>query len=356
MLPKPCGYCIFAIVKYRNSLYLLSLLPAIFCVFGNLTGGYWGFTNYMFVFFILALIEHISGSNSSNRFSDASTLPEAILVFHVLANILTLGTLAYGIHSGIISGWFFIVLASFSTGAHTATSAVVISHELIHKNSKWQRGLGKFLLAISGNIYFYIHHLRIHHKDVGTTKDAATARFNENLYQFAMRSVSGQLKQAWQSESQMLKRKEKSIYSLHNYMIRAILVQIAIVIAVYTTLSWPGLLAWGINVYLAALLLEYVNYIEHYGLSRTTQEKVIHTHSWNSDKYISRFILIDLSRHADHHHLANKPFYSLDSHAESPVLPGGYASLVIPALIPALWRKKVHPVLSKWKIDNGLQG
>lgn len=39
----------------------------------------------------------------------------------------------------------------------------------------------------------------------------------------------------------------------------------------------------------ANLLLEYTNYIEHYGLSRMDNERVNEKHSWQSDKLIKSF-------------------------------------------------------------------
>ena len=338
----------------RNYLYLLSLIPSVLAVYGNVTGGYWAFANFFFSFFILAMLEWLTGANKSNNHSNGSAaLPEFVLLMHVLANILVLGSLAYGIKTRTLEHTT-LVLAALSSGAHTATSAIVIAHELIHKHSTFQRSLGKFLLALGGNIYFYIHHLRIHHKEVGTPNDAATARYNEPLYRFVVRSISGQLKQAWASETGLLKRKNKAPYSLNNYMVRAFIIQLAIFLAVYISLSWWGLLAWSISVVISAILAEYVNYIEHYGLERTENEKVSLSHSWNNDQYVSRFILIDISRHADHHFHANKPYHKLETYDESPHLPGGYAALILPALIPPLWRKIVHPVLESYKSKNNL--
>jgi alkane 1-monooxygenase len=77
-------------------------------------------------------------------------------------------------------------------------------------------------------------------------------------------------------------------------------------------------------------------------LGRLDNERVNEKHSWQSDKLISRFLLIDLSRHSDHHFHASKPFNQLLSYPESPVLPGGYASMILPALIPPLWFKLVN--------------
>ncbi len=90
------------------------------------------------------------------------------------------------------------------------------------------------------------------------------------------------------------------------------------------------------------LLLESVNYIEHYGLLREQSEtgryeKVKRTHSWNSDHVIGKLMLFNLSRHSDHHYNGSKHYQLLKSLPESPQMPTGYPGMVILALIPPLW-------------------
>jgi alkane 1-monooxygenase len=338
----------------RNYLYLLSLIPTFLTLYGNLNGGYLSGLNILFTFLFLEILEWFTGENTSNNHSkENSHLPEAILYLHVIGNTLVIASLVYGIYTGILSNGFLII-AAISTGIHTATSAIVISHEIVHKSGKIPRAMGKYLLALAGNIYFYIHHLRIHHRYVATDQDAASARHNENLYSFIARSISGQLTQAWESETQLIQKNGKNALSLSHYMVRAILVQLVILVLITLFLGYPGIIAWLINVVIAAIMLEYVNYIEHYGLERKENQRVSAHHSWNCNKYISRFILLDLSRHADHHFFANKPFHTLQNHHEAPTLPGGYAALIVPAFTPPIWRALVHPILHKWHKNNEL--
>jgi alkane 1-monooxygenase len=68
-------------------------------------------------------------------------------------------------------------------------------------------------------------------------------------------------------------------------------------------------------------------------------------HSWQSDAISSRFTLFELSRHSDHHVKAYKPFYLLESHEESYVLPSGYFGMFYVGLIPPLWFKLVNPII-----------
>ena len=91
-----------------------------------------------------------------------------------------------------------------------------------------------------------------------------------------------------------------------------------------------------------ALLLETVNYIEHYGLQRHQKadgkyERAMPQHSWNSNHILGRLMLFELSRHSDHHYLASRKYQILQHHEDAPQLPTGYPGSMILALVPPLW-------------------
>jgi alkane 1-monooxygenase len=92
------------------------------------------------------------------------------------------------------------------------------------------------------------------------------------------------------------------------------------------------------------LLLETINYIEHYGLQRQITEsgryeKVEAFHSWNSNHTVGRIVLYELTRHSDHHYKSNKPYQLLDHHNSAPLLPFGYPGSMVLSMIPPLWFK-----------------
>ena len=93
---------------------------------------------------------------------------------------------------------------------------------------------------------------------------------------------------------------------------------------------------------IAALLLESINYIEHYGLSRQKTnsgryERVKEIHSWNSNHVLGRMMLYELPRHSDHHYRSHKKYQLLDCHETSPQMPYGYPTSMVLALFPPLW-------------------
>ena len=78
-------------------------------------------------------------------------------------------------------------------------------------------------------------------------------------------------------------------------------------------------------------LLEAVNYFEHWGLARTTR-RVRTIDSWDTDSWFTLYTLVGLSRHADHHAYASRPYQQLRYFDESPKLPYGYFGTVVLAL------------------------
>jgi alkane 1-monooxygenase len=106
-------------------------------------------------------------------------------------------------------------------------------------------------------------------------------------------------------------------------------------------------------------LLEVVNYLEHYGLARQRTatgryEKVDARHSWNSDRTVTNVFLFQLQRHSDHHANPLRRYQTLRSFDSSPQLPAGYATMIVVALVPPLWRRVMdHRVLAHYGGDPG---
>jgi alkane 1-monooxygenase len=98
----------------------------------------------------------------------------------------------------------------------------------------------------------------------------------------------------------------------------------------------------------AFLLLELINYVEHYGLQRRMlgsgrYERVGSAHSWNASNRLTNWYLFNLQRHADHHIAASRPYWFLRHSPDSPQLPAGYATMCLVALLPPLWRRIMDP-------------
>ena len=176
----------------RNYKYLCSLLPGFLVIAGNLAGGWWVVTNTIFSLGILAILENFVKEDKDNSVDESVWFPDAILFMHVILQTAALGSMIWSLQHHNFNLLQFVLLG-LSTGINSGSSAIVIAHELIHRKNKLMRASGQYLLFSACNIYFYIDHLKVHHKWVGTDRDPATSRFGENLYSFFFRSVFGQI-------------------------------------------------------------------------------------------------------------------------------------------------------------------
>ncbi len=227
-----------------------------------------------------------------------------------------------------------------------------VGHELGHRNNRKDEFLGELLLLTSLNTHFLPYHNGGHHYNVATPKDAATARKNELLYTFWIRSHFTSYYQAWQIENRRLKADGHSWFHIQNRMIVYTILNIILLGSVFFFFNWLGFIAFVSAAVTGILVLETVNYIEHYGLLRNLNEhgryeKVKRIHSWNSDHVIGKMMLFNLSRHSDHHYNGSKHYQLLKSLPESPQMPTGYPGMMILSLFPPLWFGLMNKKLQK---------
>jgi len=239
-----------------------------------------------------------------------------------------------------------------SLGILLATNAINVGHELGHRKSFIERCLSKLLYLPCLYMHFYIEHNFGHHNNVATPKDPATAKFNQTVYSFWFTSVIGQYISAWRLQLQLLKIKNSRFFSFKNDMLYYTIFELAYLFVVYSFFGLYGLFLAVIIGILSFLFLETINYIEHYGLLRNKlpsgrYERVQSHHSWNSNHFIGRIVLYELTRHSDHHYKASKKYQILENKRESPQLPYGYPTSILLALVPWLWFSLVNPLLNK---------
>lgn len=225
------------------------------------------------------------------------------------------------------------------------------AHELGHKKEGVERWLSKIALAQCWYGHFYIEHNRGHHVRVATPDDPASSRLGESFYRFWPRTVAGSLRSAWQLEARRHARLGQHPFRPGNHVLNAWLFSAALWTAMILWLGvgvLPYLLLQGV---IGFTLLEAVNYLEHYGLlrqrvgapGRERYEQVAPRHSWNANHLTTNLLLYHLQRHSDHHAHPTRRYQALRDHAEAPVLPAGYAGMILLALIPPLWFRVVDP-------------
>jgi alkane 1-monooxygenase len=236
---------------------------------------------------------------------------------------------------------FDLIGRTISMGLMCGLLGITLGHELGHRTNRFEQFLGEIALLTSLENHFLPYHNLGHHRNAATPQDPATARRNEPVYTFWFRSQTGSYVQAWQFEISKQVRNNRYRFSLRNRMVAYTIAQIALLSGIYYFFGLTAMCAFIAAAIIGKLLLETVNYIEHYGLLRKMSggkyERVKPEHSWNSDHVLGRAILLELSRHSDHHFRASKHYQSLDSISTSPQMPTGYPGMMLFALVPPLW-------------------
>ena len=242
-----------------------------------------------------------------------------------------------------------------SMGLLCATFGINVAHELGHRVNKMEQTFAKMLLLTSLYMHFFIEHNKGHHKHVATPHDPSTAKYNQSLYAFWPQTLIGTYLSAWKIANEEVEKKGKRRWSLENEMLLFQLIQLTFVLIILYFFGVKIAILFIVAALIGGLLLESVNYIEHYGLSRTQTteqqfERVQPHHSWNSNHIIGRLMLFELSRHSDHHYLASRKYQILRSFDNAPQMPTGYPGMILLSLFPPLWFKIMHEQMKKYKL------
>ena len=232
----------------------------------------------------------------------------------------------------------------FSVGIVLAVNGINVAHELGHRQTTNERFLGKALLLPSFYMHFYIEHNFGHHLHAATPEDPATAKYNQTVYSFWFTSTFRQYFNSWKIQKMLLKNNKKPFFSVKNDMLWYGIFQLSYLILIFVFFGTIGFLFALASGIVGFILLETVNYIEHYGLLRLKlpsgrYERVREIHSWNSNHAIGRIVLYELTRHSDHHYKSSKKYQVLECHDESPQMPYGYPTSMVISLFPPLWFK-----------------
>lgn len=332
------------------------LLPLI--VFKSLeVGGVYTFFIWVLIFVIIPILEYVVGVDVGNQTRTKQKQLHDVMSFRLLTLSVPPMILACLVYGGwIVNNRTLSVLElvgfSSSIGAVSGVVGIVVGHELCHKASRLEQLSGRFLLCAVGYGHFFVEHTLGHHKLVATHMDPATARYGEDFYSFLPRVVVGEFLSACELETGRLRR--KGLPWWHNEIPHYFLCSASLCAGLVLAFGSKSLSFFVIQAAAAVLLFESVNYLEHYGLERreTTPgvyETVQPQHSWDSPARLTNHVLFKLQRHADHHAHAGKRYQILQAYEASPQLPAGYATMILLAFVPPLWRAVMHPRLMEYR-------
>jgi len=326
--------------------YIAAYSIPIVAVLSIYLGGVYTYLTPIYVFGFIPVVElftpaSIKNMDDTTRMSKSKKKLFDWLLYINLPIIYAVLIYALNIVSTTTMPIYELIGIVISTGIVLGANGINVGHELGHRFSN-ERFIAKGLLLPSLYMHFYMEHNFGHHLKAATKEDPATASYNQPLYLFWFSSVIGQYISAWQIQLSLLKRDKLSFLSLKNDMLWYLLITLTYLSLIFIAFSTIGLLVAIASGIVGFLLLETINYIEHYGLLRTRNnsgryERVREIHSWNSNHLLGRILLFELTRHSDHHYRASKKYQLLDHHQESPQLPFGYPTSMVLSFFPPIW-------------------
>jgi alkane 1-monooxygenase len=331
--------------------YVLPVLAAI----GLWKGGAWAWALPAFVYLLVPVAELGLRGSRANPSADEEVRRrgnpafDALLYLAVPVMVSLVVALAW---RAPVLGAVDLAGSILSVGTACGALSINVAHELGHRASRVAQRAAKVLLVTSLYAHFFVEHNRGHHARVATPDDPASARRGEPLYAFWLRSIAGSWSSAWELEAERLRKRGQGAFSLRNEVLRWALVQIAVVVVFGAAFGGVGMLAFVAAALVGILLLETVNYVEHYGLARVRgadgkYERVRPVHSWTSDRPLSRVLLFELTRHADHHANPGRPYAVLRHLDDAPELPTGYSGMILLALLPPVFRRVMDGALAR---------
>lgn len=346
-------------MKFTNLKYLLAYSIPVAGYMAVFLPGAYTWSAVILAFGIIPTIEFFVNQSSDNLAAEEETSRLSNSFFDVLLYINL--PLIYGLvvcylfridTAGLVTSE--IVGMTLSVGI-VLGAGINVAHELGHKSNRSDQWISKAILLPSLYMHFFIEHNRGHHVHIATPEDPASSRKGEMVYTFWLRSVIFSYISAWQLEAKRLERADKNLLSFDNEMLRFQIIQLVylgLIVVVFGMNAMMFAIAIGI---VGFLLLETINYIEHYGLVRAKlpngrYERVDMRHSWNSNHEVGRIILYELTRHSDHHFKANRKYQVLRHHDESPQLPLGYPGSMLLSFVPPIWFAVMDKRLAQ--IDN----
>ena len=352
-------------MQYRDIKYLIAYILPASAVWALWARGPWAWSAVILGFGIIPLLELWTPESTQNVDENDEPSRSSRRLFDVL--LYANAPILYG----IVLGYLYVLQnysmqtyellgLTFSIGIIVGANGINVAHELGHRTTKFEQTLAQWMLLPALYQHFFIEHNRGHHRNVATRQDPSSARFGEALYLFWFRSVSGAWLGAWELEAERLEKEGKKRFSLENMMVLFSIWTALYLFAVWFFFGTTGLIG-GIAIgVIGFLLLETVNYIEHYGLERRQMESgrpepVLPIHSWNSDHELGRIFLYELTRHSDHHFKSTRKYQILRHMDESPQLPYGYPTSLLIALVPPLWFRLMNPIAGEARKRAGVE-
>ena len=327
-----------------------TILPVLFLALAGLQGGFWCLVALLYLtFFTYVMDRLIQGAAAKRQSNGEFPVGEDLAVFLGLAHLglIMVAIYAIGGDSGLD---FWERLSCFiAFGLFFGQVSNANAHELIHKQARWPRRLGK---AVYISLLFGHHasaHPRVHHVWAASAMDPNSPAPRQSFYKFWPRAWIGSFRKGLRAETELRARSSRDLSPWSHPYVAYILGGAMVVIMAAILFGPSGVLALVMLTGYAQMQLLVSDYVQHYGLQRARGadgklEPVGPGHSWNAPHFYTSALMLNAPRHSDHHMhpLRTYPALELDT-SQMPCLPRSLPVMGVLALWPRMWRRVMDP-------------
>ena len=336
--------------------YYLANLLTLLGIVGFLLGGGWVWLGAATILLIL-VGDLIFGRDERPRTVNAPALADVPLYLHVLLILGLYLTMAWRVGQGwgvdSAAGTLGVIAGTvLSLGWLSAIPNVPVAHELGHRHGALAQFLADLLAVFFGDPSRWVSHNLGHHIKVSTADDSDTPRRGESVYRFVWRASRGALHEALAAERIRLERTGRAAWSPHHRLLRGLLMAVAVAVPLLAIGGFAALLLALAGVLVAKVIVEGLNYLQHYGLIRIPGQPVQDRHAWNHLWAMTRAVAVEITTHSQHHQNSDVTFTQLQPRLAAPQMPGA-ALCFLAAFVPPVWHRYVaRPRLRDWDLQQ----
>ncbi|MFN4057053.1 MAG: alkane 1-monooxygenase [Roseinatronobacter sp.] len=327
---------------------IVSLFPVPLLAAGAMQGGgvlLFALLYTSFLAFALdeLIVLSLHDAPADAEFPGADPLSVALALSHLA--LMPLGVAAVAGATGL-SG-LEKVAAFFAFGLYFGQVSNSNAHELIHRGNRLLFGLGKWVYISMLYGHHTTAHRLLHHAHVATPRDPNFPPKGRSFYTYFRRGWVGSFTKGFAIEQERASRTGRM-----NPYVEYVGGAVALLGLSFAVLGLPGLLAYLALALYAQSQLAMVDYLQHYGLARRQRPDGSYApqtsrHSWNSPHWFTSLMMVNASRHSDHHANPGRVYPALRLTDDMPRLPYSLPAMGIVALIPPLWFKLMDKRVDK---------
>jgi alkane 1-monooxygenase len=261
-----------------------------------------------------------------------------------LSSLLLILFFGWGLRHVISHDVSLLYLIAFSMvfGLFIGCFSITLAHDLLHSNQKTDVYLASLLLLLSNIPHLAIDHVYGHHRTIGLKKDTTTAKVNQSFYDYFLKISYSRVYEVFINGYDLPAWATKRIFKLGRRMLI-----IQLIVWAFLLFAFPegrsAFLFFLIQGFMAYMLYELINYIQHYGLVRKSEKSPItQAHSWNCYYKYTNYILYMLPLHSLHHLPKSERQKALNDLKAGPKMPYLYFVMISIAMIPPLWFKIIN--------------